>query len=176
MRNWMTSTLCAALALVGALATAADAAGFAMPQVQAESLAEVKITLPQGLPAERTLVMLGFEFDHQKVMDEWLDKMNLRQEQRPWVQLHAVGRGYGWLSSFINSRKRPYFPDAYQRERVVPVYTDVKAFIAAMGLPESQKAVYLVVVKRDGRVMAVAQGSYEAGQADNLRAALDATD
>jgi hypothetical protein len=167
-------------ACIACLAGAAQAQGtptFAMPQVQAESLAEVKITMPQGLPAERTLVMIGFEFDHQKVMDEWLDKMNLRPTQRPWLQLqlHGIGAGYSWLSGFINSRKRPYFPDAYQRERVVPVYTNVKAFITAMGLPEDTKTVYLLVVQRDGKVLATAQGRYDASAAQALLATLDAT-
>jgi hypothetical protein len=59
---------------------------------------------------------------------------------------------------------------------MVPVFTDVKAFLAAMGLPESQKQVYLVVVKRDGLVVASGQGGYDATTAQLLRATLDATD
>jgi hypothetical protein len=170
------AALIAALVLTcGCSSNAADTAGF-MPQIKAESLAEVAITLPQGLPAPRTLVMMGFEFDHQKVMDAWLEKMNLRQEQRPWVQLHGISRGYGLISGFINSRKRPFFTDPYQRERVIPVYTDVDAMLMAMGLPQSRKAVYLAVVKRDGQVMAWAQGEYDANQAQSLREALDAPD
>jgi hypothetical protein len=148
-----------------------------MPSVQAETLAEVRVRYPQDLPAERSLVMLGFEFDHQAVMDDWLVKLKLRQDQRPWVQLHGIGRGYAWLSGFINSRKRPYFADAYQRERVVPVYVDVAAFLSALlagsGLPLSTQTVYLAVVQRDGLVLATAQGAYDAAAAQRLLAALD---
>jgi hypothetical protein len=147
-----------------------------MPTLQAESLAEVVITLPQGLPAARTMVMIGFEFDHQRVMDIWLEKLNLRAEQKPWVQLHGIGRGYGLISSFINSRKRPYFPDTYLRERVIPVYTDVDAMLTAMGLPISRKEVYVTVVKRDGQVLAWAQGGHDAEKAQRLLDTLAATD
>jgi hypothetical protein len=147
-----------------------------MPTLQAESLAQVPITLPQGLPAARTVVMIGFEFDHQKVMDTWLEKMNLRAEQKPWLQLHGIGRGYGLISGFINSRKRPYFPDPYLRERVVPVYTDVDAMLTAMGLPTSRKEVYVTVVKRDGQMLAWAQGDYDTTAAQRLLEALAATD
>jgi hypothetical protein len=149
----------------------AHAAGH-MPLVHAESLAEVKVQLPQGLPAERTLVFIGFEFDHQKKMDDWVEKMNLRADAKPWVQLHGISRGFGWLSGFINSRKRPYFPDAYQRERVIPVYVDVSAFITAMGFADDRSAVLAAVVDRQGKVLAMAQGDYAAAQAQALLAAL----
>jgi hypothetical protein len=143
-----------------------------MPTVQAESLAGVAMVLPRDLPAERTVVMIGFEFDHQAVMDDWLAKMALRDTQKPWLQLHGIGQGYGWLSGFINSRKRPYFKDTYLQERVVPVYIDVRAFLVAMGLADSQKAVFVMVVQRDGKVLAKAQGAYSPAAATALMAAL----
>ncbi len=154
----------------------AEARLYVMPQLHAESLAEVKITLPQGLTSPRTLVMIGFEFDHQKVMDNWLEKMNLRADQRPWVQLHGIDRIYGLISGFINSRKRPYYPDPYIRERVIPVYTNVQALLSGMGLQESRKTVVLAVVKRNGDVVARAEGEYDAGVAQTLSQALDTTD
>jgi hypothetical protein len=169
--------VCAAFALTMlflAQASAADTTSLAMTSVKAETLSEVKINLPEGLPAERTLVMMGFEFDHQKTMDDWVEKMKLRAESRPWLQLHVIGSGFAWLSGFINSRKRQYFPDDFQRERVVPVYVNTLNFITAMGLPPSPKSVYVVVVRRDGQVLASAQGGYDPLAAQMLSAALDA--
>jgi hypothetical protein len=150
-----------------------DSPSQTMPTVQAESLAGVTLVLPRDLPAERTLVMIGFTFDHQAVMDDWLTKMALREAQRPWLQLHGISQGYSWLSGFINSRKRPYFKDTYLQERVVPLYTDVHAFLAAMGWPDSQMDVLLAVVQRDGKVLATAQGAHSIEAATALRAVLD---
>lgn len=158
--------------IVCALAVEAAAAAGRMPEVAAESLAEVKVQLPQGLPAERTLVFIGFEFDHQKKMDDWVENMNLRAEAKPWVQLHGISRGFGLLSGFIKSRKRPYFPDAYQRERVIPVYVDVSAFITAMGFADDRSAVLAAVVDRKGKVLAMTRGDYSMAQAQALLAAL----
>jgi hypothetical protein len=98
--------------------------------------------------------------------------MNLRAEVKPWVQLHGISRGFGLLSGFINSRKRPYFPDAYQRERVIPVYVDVSAFITAMGFADDRSAVLAAVVDRQGNVLAMTQGDYSAAQAQMLLVAL----
>jgi hypothetical protein len=144
-----------------------------MPTVHTESLAEMALTLPKDLPAPRTLVLMGFEFDHQKVMDEWVEKLNLRRDQLPWLQTHLIPRPWGLISGFVNSRKRPYFPDAYQRERVAPVYTDVTAFITQMGFSESRQQVLLAVVQPDGKVLLRAEGAFEATQAQALLAVLN---
>jgi hypothetical protein len=139
-----------------------------MPLVHTESLAEMALDLPKDLPGPRSLVLMGFEFDHQAVMDTWVEKLNLRHDQLPWLQTHLIARPWGLISGFINSRKRPYFPDAYQRERVAPVYIDVSGFIAAMGFADSRKQVLLAVVQPDGTVLARAEGSYSPAQAEAL--------
>jgi hypothetical protein len=169
----MARVLCALLwALLGSFVGQwAHAAGH-MPPVQTESLAEVRVQLPQGLPAKRTLVFIGFEFDHQKTMDDWVEKMGLRAEAKPWVQLHMVPRRWSFISGFINARKRPSFPDPYQRERVVPVYVDVSAFITAMGFADDTARVLVAVVDRNGKVWATAQGDHAAADAQGLLAAL----
>jgi hypothetical protein len=147
-----------------------------MPQIEVESLAEVAQVLPRDLPGEHTLVLMGFEFEHQKKMDTWVALMNLRADDRPWVQLHLISRPWGLISGFINARKRPYFPDALQRARVLPVYTDVTAFLAALGFADDRAKVLVAVVHRNGTVLAVAEGEYDAEKAARLRAALTPAD
>jgi hypothetical protein len=144
-----------------------------MPEVAAESLAAVAVTLPRDLPAPKTLVLLGFEFDHQAVMDTWVQKMALKRPNQDYAQLHLIGRAFGLISGFINSRKRPYFSDEQQRQRVIPVYTDVSAFITAMGFADSKTKVLLAVVGRDGAVLARAEGAFDADKAKALMAAMD---
>jgi hypothetical protein len=144
-----------------------------MPEVTAETLASMAVTLPRDLPAPKTLVLLGFEFDHQAVMDTWVQKMALKRPNQDYAQLHLIGRAFGLISGFINSRKRPYFSDEQQRQRVIPVYTDVSAFITAMGFADSKTKVLLAVVGRDGAVLARAEGAFDADKAKALMAAMD---
>jgi hypothetical protein len=162
--------LCLSLALSASLALAQPAGR--MPTVSTRSLAGAELTLPRDLPGERTLVMIGFEFDHQKVMDEWNQKMNLQAEQREWVQLHGISRSWSLISGFINDRKRPSYPDAAVQARTIPVYTDVSAFITGLGFADDVKLVKLAVVTRNGEVLDSAQGSYDAGSAATLLKAL----
>jgi hypothetical protein len=143
-----------------------------MPTVSARSLAGAELTLPRDLPGEPTLVMIGFEFDHQKVMDEWNQKMNLQAEKREWVHIHGISRSWGLISGFINDRKRPYFPDVAVQARTIPVYTDVSAFITGLGFADDVKLVKLAVVARNGDALASAQGSYDAASAAALLKAL----
>jgi hypothetical protein len=143
-----------------------------MPVLQAESLASVSVSLPRDLPGEKTLVLMGFEFDHQRIMDTWVHQMNLKRDARPWVQLHMIPSVWGLIGGFVNARKRPYFPDAYQRERVIPMYTDVSAALTAMAFADSRNQVLISVVRRDGMVLARAEGHYDAERAATLLAAL----
>jgi hypothetical protein len=137
-----------------------------MPIVTAESLDSIAVTFPKDLPSEPTIVLIGFEFDHQVKMDEWVAKMNLKADRREWIQIHLINRFYGLIRGFINSRKRPYFRDAYARARVVPIYSNIEEFLRAMGLPESTKEPYVLVVQPSGKVLHYEQGDYSLEKAN----------
>jgi hypothetical protein len=130
-----------------------------MPSVTTETLNGHAIELPKQLPSPFTVVMAGYEFDHQAQMDEWLEKLKLKERNQEWLQLHLIGGGYRWLSGFINSRKRPYFSDEYARSRVVPLYTDVAAFNVAMNWGDT-KDIHIAIVDRTGKVLYSDSGAY----------------
>jgi hypothetical protein len=138
-----------------------------LPNVTTETLNGQIIDLPQQLPAVVTVVMAGYEFAHQAQMDEWLDKLKLKERNQEWLQLHLIGGGYRWLSGFINSRKRPYFPDEYVRSRVVPVYTDVATFNRAMNWGDT-KEIHVAIVDRAGKVIYSDSGIYTEEKGDRL--------
>ncbi len=158
-------------------ARASEAASVAttghMPVIVTESLAEAPKTLPRDLPAERSLVFMGFEFDHQKLTDNWVAQMKLRERNLPWVHVHVISRWYGVIGGFINSRKRPYYPDAYVRERVMPIYTDISSFMTSMGYPDVRSEQIVAVVDRSGAVLATARGDYDLASAQRLLEALN---
>jgi hypothetical protein len=159
---------CLLITMLFSLFTFAHGKDGVMPNVAAESLDSIAVTFPKDLPADPTIVLIGFEFDHQVKMDEWVTKMNLKTDRREWIQVHLIGRFYGLISSFINSRKRPYFPDGYARARVVPIYTNIEEFLRAMGLPESTKEPYILIVQPSGKVMHYEQGDYNVEKANAL--------
>jgi hypothetical protein len=144
-----------------------------MPSVTTETLNGQAIELPKQLPSQFTVVMAGYEFDHQAQMDEWLEKLKLKERNQEWLQLHLIGGGYRWLSGFINSRKRPYFPDEYVRSRVVPVYTDVAAFNAAMNWGNTT-IIHIAIVDRTGKVLYSDSGAYTDEKGTRFLAAISA--
>jgi hypothetical protein len=143
-----------------------------MPKIQTESLDRVPFNLPQDLPADPCIVMIGFEFDHQVRLDNWLDKMKLRADNKEWIQVHLISRNFSLISGFINSRKRPYFTDPFLRARVVPIYTNIPDFLGALDLPMSQKDPYVLVIDRNGEVKHFEQGDYTPQKAEKLQRAL----
>jgi hypothetical protein len=135
------------------------------PSVNTETLSERALELPKQLPAKLTVVMAGYEFNHQAQMDLWLEKLMLKQLNQEWLQFHLIGGGWRWLSSFVNSRKRPYFPDEYQRSRVAPIYTDVEKFNQSMQWGGVNQ-IHVALVDQTGKVVFVTNGEYspEKGQ------------
>jgi hypothetical protein len=136
-----------------------------MPQTQTESLDAVSMNLPADLPADPTIVMIGYEFAHQAKLDEWVAKMNLKEDRKEWIQIHLISRGYSWISGFINARKRPYFPDSYSRARVVPIYSHIETFNQSLGLPLATNVPYILVINRGGEVLHFEQGDFSTDKA-----------
>jgi hypothetical protein len=145
----------------------------AMPSVSTETLSGQTVELPKQLPAIVTVVMAGYEFSHQAQMDEWLEKLKLKERNQEWLQLHLIGGGYRWLSGFINSRKRPYFPDEYVRARVVPIYTDIAAFNTAMNWGNTT-TIHIAIVDRAGKVLYSDSGAYTDEKGIRFLAAISA--
>ncbi len=135
------------------------------PAVTTETLSEQRLELPKQLPSKLTVVMAGYEFNHQAQMDLWLEKLMLKQMNQEWLQFHLIGGGWRWISGFVNSRKRPYFPDEYQRSRVAPIYTDVEKFNQSMQWG-GVNLIHVAIVDQTGKVLFAVNGEYsqEKGQ------------
>jgi hypothetical protein len=130
-----------------------------LPVIKTESLANVKLELPKELPANPTLVLIGFEFDHQAKMDLWVEK--LASTQPEWLQVHLISSFYGLISGFINKQKAAYFPDLARRQRVVPIYTNISNFLSSLGLKDDRKQIFVLVVDQAGKVVFAVQGDYD---------------
>jgi hypothetical protein len=139
-----------------------------VPPVSAQDLNHRPLDLPHGLEAERTLALIGFERGHAGAVDSWIKGLNLHQDTDiAWVRMPVLndpGDEAGRMA--IERRLQSRFPNAAERARLVPVFTDRDAFIRSAGLASTEQA-YAVVLSRSGEVLARAEGAFDAerGQA-----------
>ena len=147
------------------------AAAASMLTVEVEDLNEKPITLPSGLPAERSLVIVAFQREQQENVDTWVNGMNLPDSDLPWLELPLIDNPGLLMRWFINSGMRRGIPDPKARAHVVTIYTDKAAFLAALGI-EDEADVYALVVDRQGNVIENVRGDYSPEGEQILRKAL----
>lgn len=138
--------------------------------VAAKAMDDRAVHLPQGLPAERTLVLVVFHPDQRDEARSWIDGMGLRDSAYPWIKVRV-------LQDPGSDRVRNQVQDGMQarpaREpaRVVPLFTDPEAFARSLGLRGIEHA-QVVVLDRAGNVLARAEGAFDEQKAFVLRETL----
>ncbi len=160
--NRALTTLCliGSLMYVTSNASAQTPPAGQMPLIQAETLTERKVTLPQDLPGEKTLAFIAFERNQQANVDTWKKGLNLQTSTEPWVELPVIGPRGSWSRSFIDGAMRMGVSDEATRNRIITLYIERAPFLKAMGLPDSTKSIYAVIVTRGGQVLASVEGDY----------------
>ncbi len=136
-----------------------------MPLVKAETLAERQVTLPQDLPAEKTLILMAFEQAQQKNVDTWIAGMNLADNPIPWIETPIIEPKNRLFRAFIQGGMRRGIAEQKARDRTITLFTDRSALMTAMGLPEQFNTIYAVVVDRAGNVLVSLEGDYSAEKA-----------
>jgi hypothetical protein len=159
-------------ALVLALATPSESNVMGrLPMPTAKRLGQQQ--LPAELPTGRTLALVGFEPNQRMELHSWIDGLRLRQDpQIPWIKMPVLkDPGSEDARSAIESRLVTGHASANGRAPVVPVFTDQNEFIRAAGLSGKDHASVLVL-NRDGKVLARAEGMYDPAKAQALRETL----
>lgn len=160
---------CAALAVLMAAAhVSAETVRF--PTIETADLNGAPITLPTGLPGERTLVIIGFAREQQATIDTWVEGLALKTGALAWLELPVIDNP-GPIGRFaIDTGMRSGVPRG-DRSHVVTLYTDKAAFKAALGIT-SEAAIVTAVIDRTGAVLARATGPYDAAAGEALKAQL----
>jgi hypothetical protein len=177
-RTIWTPTLAWLAAVTGALALAFVAPDEAslmgrVPSVTAKRLDQQRLVLPQGLPADRTLALVAFDRSHRGEIDSWIQGLRLdRDSTIPWFKMPVLkdpgtegGRGD------IENKLLARHPRESDRSRLVPIFTDREAFVRAAGLSGTEHA-WVLVLNREGKVLARAEGHFDEGKAQALRETL----
>jgi hypothetical protein len=139
-----------------------------MPAMNAKRLNQQPISLPDGLPAGPTLSQVAFQRGHRGEIESWIKGMELREDGPiQWLKIPVLDDpGSDSARSDIEQRILARHSKLVDQSRLVPVFTNRDAFIRAAGLTSSEHA-WVLVIGRDGQVLARVEGEYshEKGQA-----------
>jgi hypothetical protein len=162
----------AALALAFATPTETSFLG-RLPTLTVKRLDQQQLVLPSGLPAERTLALVAFNRSQGEEVRSWIKGLRLDEDSSiAWFKmpvLHDPGseRERSNIEGILLARH----PAQSDRSRLVPVFTNREAFLRAAGLPDTKHA-WVLVLNRDGQVLARAEGAFDQAKADALRQTL----
>ena len=144
-----------------------------MPPLTAKRLNQQPIALPAGLPAGRTLALVAFHRGHRAEIESWIKGMKL-QEDGPiqWLKLPVLDDpGSESARAEIEQRIMARHSALVDQSRLVPVFTNREAFIRAAGITSSDHA-WVLVIGRDGQVLARVEGEYTEEKGEALRQTL----
>jgi hypothetical protein len=148
-----------------------------LPTVATKRLDQQPIVLPQGLPAQRTLALVAFKSSQREEVRSWIRGLRLAEDPSiAWFKMPVLSdpgteQGRSEIESVLLARH----PADIERSRLVPVFTDRDAFSRAAGLPDTEHA-WVLVLDRDGNVLARAQGQFDQQKAQALRETVMARD
>jgi len=171
-----TAVWLAAGAAAGVLALAMPDEGTLMgqlPHFKARRLDQQPVALPQELPSDRTLALVVFGRGQRAEAQSWIHGLGLAHGGAiPWLKVAVLeDPGDEPRRAAIERDMRARHASAADRARLVPLFTDRQAFVKAARLSGTDHASVLVL-DRDGRVLARAEGAFDELKAQALRETL----
>ena len=144
-----------------------------LPSFSAKRLDQQPMQLPGQIPAERSLALVAYTKHQREEVQSWIRGMHLEMDSAlPWFRLSVLNDpGSDVARTEVEKRLFARYPNAADRARLVPVFTDREAFARAAGTSSTEHAAVLVV-DRNGRVLARAEGPFDEAKAQALRETL----
>lgn len=141
-----------------------------VPPVAAKRLDQSHVALPRDLPSDRTLAVVVFKRSQREEAQSWIDGLGLHQDRDiAWVRVGVVDDpGDEAKRREIEQRLNERHPGLADPYRSVRIFTDKEAFVRSLGLGTADHA-SVVVIDREGNVLARAQGPFDAAKAQALR-------
>jgi len=144
-----------------------------LPTLTAKRLDQQRVVLPQGLQADRTLALVGFNRTHSSEIQSWIRGFRLDQDSTiAWFKMPVLNDpGTEQARNQVENILLARHPAETDRSRLVPVFTNRDAFLRAAGLSGMEHA-WVLVLNRDGKVLARAEGEFDEDKAQALRETL----
>lgn len=131
----------------------------------------VQRLVPPAVPSDRVLALVGFDRSHRGEINSWIEGLRLHEDRSiPWVKMPVLDDpGDESARQAMEGRLRATHD--LPAQRLVPVFTDRSQFIRAAGLSGAEHASVLVL-DRDGQVLARAEGQFDSARAMAIRETL----
>ena len=144
-----------------------------LPAHSTQSLNRTPISLPEGLPSDRTLALVTFHRDQRSQADSWIEGLNLKNDASiSWVRIPVLGEpNTPNAKSDAETRLLGRYTADIERAKMLPMFIDKAAFARAIGLKNTEQG-YAVVFNRQGEVLARVEGPFDANKAQILRETL----
>jgi hypothetical protein len=144
-----------------------------MPAHSTQSLTRKPVSLPEGLPSDRTLALVTFNRNQRAQADSWIEGMNLKNDSNiSWVRIPVLGEP---VTPDAKGNAENRLLDRYtadeERAKMLPMFINKEAFARATGLKNTEQG-YAVVLNRQGEVLARVEGAFDADKALLLRETL----
>jgi hypothetical protein len=131
------------------------------------------VVLPNQLPAERSLALVAYTRTQRAEIDSWIRGLHLDQDSSiAWFRMPVMDDpGTENARDAIEKKLMARHPGEAERSRLVPVFTNREAFVRAAGISGTDHA-SILVLNRDGKVLARAEGHFDENKAQALRETL----
>ena len=175
--HWSIISLLALCFATPGVALASEAADMTpaprFPTVNGKDLNGKPWKAPAGFPAERTLVILGFEQEQQAAIDTWTVGMALSKPGNtlPWIEMPVIDEPGMVMRWIIDTGMQRGIAGKDARSHVWTAYTDRRAFLSSCGI-DSVNDIYVLVVTADGTILAIESGRHTDDAAARLLAVL----
>ena len=146
----------------------------AFPRLEARSLEGRTYRLPDDLKGEHNVVIVGFEWWQQTLIDSWVPPLRGLAGRRPGVRFYelvAVPRSRLPARGVIDGGMVAGPPDRETRARTLTAYTDLGQLLVALGL-KGTADVAVLLTNRAGRILWRASGAHDAASRAALEHAL----
>ncbi len=142
------------------------------PKIQAETLSGDQVALPGSLSAEKTVLVLSFEREHQAASNAWRPHLVKLAEpgQVDWLELAFLDVSTP-MQLVIGTAMSAGITDETARKHVAPVWSSADAVTKAFSITETDQ-VAVVVVDKTGKMTHRQSGEPSADKVATLTKAL----
>ena len=123
------------------------------PTMAVANLNGTSFQFPETFQGAQTLILFGFEYDHQVNLDAWIAAAEPLKKDHPkfklfeMVVIEEASVFYRW---YVNNAKRYFIPDPASRLRNLNLYTPKTAFLKQMAMPD-EKRIYCILFDQNGK-------------------------
>ena len=119
---------------------------------------------------QRILALVTFHRGQRKEVETWISGLGLQHDQSiTWIRMPVVNdSGDPAQRAAAESRLMARYASAQERSNLMPVFVDREDFVRSTGLRDTERA-YVLVINRDGEVLAKAAGEFDETKARAVR-------